>query len=311
MALAFKKVSCPPIRTLTASAPDGALIGVIGEDGAGKGMLLRLAAGLAQPVSGSVSAGKTRRLIGPGDPLSFAPVHVLALEHAFAQHDLLVRARAVLALDRLRRSGTTVLMASHEEDWLRRTCDEIWWLREGELAARGEPATVLEAYRAHAADKMRAWGETITNPVDISRRRGDHRAEIVSLDTLGDDGERTAVWRSGEPVEVRVTLRYVEAVPDPVIGLLIRSRVGLDVYGTNSELEKVKLGPRAPGDSLKVAFRFTCDLCPQEYTLTVASHDPDGTRHDWLDEAVSITVTDKRHTAGVANLRARIEVLPA
>jgi hypothetical protein len=47
-------------------------------------------------------------------------------------------------------------------------------------------------------------------------------------------------------------------------------------------------------------------LCPRPYTLTLASHDPDGTAHDWLDDAVAITVIDERYTAGVANLRAKV-----
>jgi hypothetical protein len=38
----------------------------------------------------------------------------------------------------------------------------------------------------------------------------------------------------------------------------------------------------------------------------VASHDPDGTAHDWLDDAIAITVTDERYTAGVANLHAKV-----
>jgi lipopolysaccharide transport system ATP-binding protein len=46
-------------------------------------------------------------------------------------------------------------------------------------------------------------------------------------------------------------------------------------------------------------------LCPQEYTITVASHDPDGVWHEWLEDAVAFLVTDSRYTAGVANLRAK------
>ncbi len=87
---------------------------------------------------------------------------------------------------------------------------------------------------------------------------------------------------------------------------MIRTRVGLDVYGTNTELEKVKAGPCAPGDVLQFEFRFRCDLCPGEYTLTAASHDPDGTAHDWIDDAVAFVVADSRYTAGVANLRAKV-----
>ena len=54
-----------------------------------------------------------------------------------------------------------------------------------------------------------------------------------------------------------------------------------------------------------MSFHFRCELCPQEYTLTVASHDPDGVWHEWLEDAVAFLVTDSRYTAGVANLRAQ------
>jgi hypothetical protein len=89
-----------------------------------------------------------------------------------------------------------------------------------------------------------------------------------------------------------------------VVGMMIRTRIGLNVYGTNTELERLALGPRAAGDTIQVSFAFRCELCPEEYTLTIASHDPDGVWHDWLEDAVAFAVSDDRYTAGVANLRA-------
>ena len=126
-------------------APDGAAIGIIGEDGAGKNMLLRLAAGLVPPQGGSVAVGARRRFLGPADALNFAPVDTLLLDHALATHDRLVRARAIMALDRLRQSGATILFTSHDEDLLLDLADEIWWLKEGRLIGRGDPAEALEA----------------------------------------------------------------------------------------------------------------------------------------------------------------------
>jgi lipopolysaccharide transport system ATP-binding protein len=71
-------------------------------------------------------------------------------------------------------------------------------------------------------------------------------------------------------------------------------------------LERLKLGPSPAGDTLQVSFAFRCELCPEHYTLTVASHDPDGVWHEWLEDAVAFSVTDTRYTAGVANLRATV-----
>ena len=96
MPVEFRKVSCPPLQ-LDVIAPDGAAIGIIGEDGAGKSKLLRVAAGLEPLSGGSVAVGTRRRYIGPTDPLNLAPVDTLLLDHALAMHDGLVRARAIMA----------------------------------------------------------------------------------------------------------------------------------------------------------------------------------------------------------------------
>ena len=308
MAIVFRQVVCPPLQGLEATAPDSAVIGIIGENGSGKGRLLRLAAGVEKPVSGFVEAPESRRFLGPDDPLNLAPVAALLMEHTLARHDALVRQRASVALDLLRRAGSTVLLVSHEPDLLLQFCDEIWWLDQGKLAGRGDPAETLRAYGCHIAGRMRVGGESVSVPLAPRLRRGDGRAEVVSLELLGESGQPAAVLRSGEQTVVRVTVRFRQAVADPVVGLMIRSRAGMNVYGTNTELEGLKLGPCAAGEQLQISFAFLCELCNQEYTLTVASHDPDGGWHDWLEDAIAFAVADSRYTAGVANLRAAVRI---
>jgi hypothetical protein len=182
-------------------------------------------------------------------------------------------------LHALRREGATIFVVAPDEAFLLAQCDEVWRLKEGQVAWRG-------AARDALAPTM---------------RRGDGRARVTAIETR-------PVWQSGEMATIAVTVRYEKDVEDPVVGILIRTWVGVEVYGTNTELEKVKLGPCAAGETRRVTFTFRCDLCPQQYTVTAASHDPDGVWHDWLEEAVSFSVTDTRYTAGVANLRASVSV---
>jgi lipopolysaccharide transport system ATP-binding protein len=308
MSIDFRNVVASPLDGFTASAPAGAIIGVVGEKGSGVTELLQLAAGVVQPESGEVRAAPERRFVALGDPLNLAPAAVIALDQALATQDAVVRARTLSGLDRLRRAGSTILLASHEFQLLEQLCDEVWWLNEGQLAAKGDPIATLASYRRHVAEAVRAWGESIPPRLTPSFRRGDGRAEILSIETAGANGQPTIVWKSGEMVTVRATVRFHEAVKEPVLGLMIRTQIGFEVYGTNTGLERVDLGPRKAGDTVTVAFSFLCDLCPHAYTLTMASHDPDGTAHDWLDDAVAVTVTDDRYTAGVANLRAKIVI---
>src|SRR5262249_55638788 len=84
MALAFRRVTRPALRDFEATAPDGAVIGVIGENSSGKGLLLRLAAGICRPVSGTVELSGFARLLALGDALNLSPAAVLLIDHSFA-----------------------------------------------------------------------------------------------------------------------------------------------------------------------------------------------------------------------------------
>lgn len=308
MPIEFRGVFAGPLKDLTIAAPASAIIGVIGIKNAGVTELLKLACDQMEPQQGEIKAGPQRRYLAPGDSVNLAPADVIALDQTLATQDALVRTRTVTGLDRLRRAGATVLLASHEERLLETLCDEVWWLEGGEIAAKGDPRQTLAQYRRFVADQVRAWGETIPPRLAPSSRRGDGRAEVVSIETLGANGQPTIVWKSGEYVGVRATVRFHEAVTGPVIGMLIRTRIGFEVYGTNTDREQVRMGPCKAGDAVTVLFQFLCDLCPQAYTLTLASHDPDGAVHDWIEDAVAFTVADERGTPGVANLRAKVTV---
>ena len=306
--LRFLDVTAAPLNHLTLHAPPGAVIGIVGLEQDGPAMLLRLAAGVDQPVSGTVECTGPRALMHPADLPRIPDVKLLLIHQALALCDGLERARCVDRIHALRRNGATVLLYSHDAALLAEVADEVWWFHAGQLAAQGDPETTLARYGAAVAEAIRREGEGVRAALSRANRRGDGRARIVALDVIGDAGQPTGVLRSGEPADVRVGVHFDEAVFDPVVGIMLRTRAGVNVYGTNTQLEKLALGPRRAGDRITVSFRFNAALCPGAYTITAASHDPDGTWHEWLDDAVSLTITDGRYTAGIANLRAQVSL---
>jgi lipopolysaccharide transport system ATP-binding protein len=220
--------------------------------------------------------------------------------------DALNLLQAETEIEASRRNGAAVLVKSHDSARLRRVADEIWWIDGGEVRQKGDPKEVLTSYDSYVASRYRALRAGVHAPIAPSMRRGDGRAAIIELQTLDAQDRPITAWQSGETAAIRVMVRFAAAVEDPVVGIMIRTRIGMEVYGTNTELENLKLGPCAAGDIRTVTFTFECMLCPQAYTVTAASHDPDGVWHDWLEDAISFMVVDSRYTAGVANLRARV-----
>jgi lipopolysaccharide transport system ATP-binding protein len=276
-------------RHLKITAPDGSIIGIIDEGG--------------EPFM--VPEAK---IVRPGEALPDAPGNYV-LDYALSRASSVAKSKAVSRLVALRRDGATIAMISHDEALLESCADEIWWIRDGALVARGDPGEVLAQYRRHVAQALRASGENQLPRLSPTMRAGDGRAHLEKIELLGENGDSATVFRSGESVAISVIVRFLESVADPVVGIMIRTRIGLHVYGTNTELEQVKLGPVEKGAALRVTYRCQCNLCPGDYTVTAASHDPDGVWHDWLEDAVAFAVSDSRYTAGVANLKALVEAV--
>ena len=128
--------TAPPL-----TAPDRSIIGVI-EEGAES----RLA---ATPGRSSGS--------GPGDPMPEVPGNYI-LDHALSRSDAVAKSLAVARILELRRAGATIALITHDETLLESCADEIWWLRDGELIARGDPSEVLAQYRRHVAEALRSAG---------------------------------------------------------------------------------------------------------------------------------------------------------
>ncbi len=242
-----------------------------------------------------------------------AAIHVnpdiLVVDEALAVGDAVFANRCVKKLEELKESGVTIVFVSHDLGLVKQICTRAIFLMDGRIQAAGDPSDVVNQYvgkvleRQRADDRERAAEAEGVTP---SHRHGDGAGQIVEVEVLGADGEPTRAVASGEAIKIRVRSRFAESQPEPMVGILIRTRNGLDVYGTNTKIEESSFGPCSAGDELVVEFEFDCRLTPQEYTLTVATQHPSGHSHDWLDDAIAFRVTDAKTRAGVANLATKV-----
>jgi lipopolysaccharide transport system ATP-binding protein len=233
---------------------------------------------------------------------------ILVVDEALAVGDAVFANRCVRKFQELRERKITVLFVSHDLGLVKQLSDRAILLVSGRIHAQGDPNQVINQYIGLVLEKQRADAE----PREAGRltagfRHGDRTSEILDVQLLDANGERVKAVASGEPVRVRVRGVFHEAKANPMVGILIRNRIGMDVYGTNTHVEQIALGEFEAGDELDLEFRFECWLAPQQYTLTVATQNADGSSHDWLDDVLAFEVVDARGLAGVVNLRAKVE----
>jgi ABC-type polysaccharide/polyol phosphate transport system ATPase subunit len=231
---------------------------------------------------------------------------ILIVDEALAVGDAVFANRCVRKFHELRERKITVLFVSHDLGLVKQLSDRAILLLHGRIAAEGAPKDVINRYIGLVLERAQSPAPK-DDRLPASFRHGDGSSEIVSVKMLNECGHETTSIASGEPVTLRVRCRFHQPKSDPMVGILIRTRIGMDVYGTNTRIEHADLGDFNSGDELEVDFRIECWLTPQQYTLTVATQNADGTSHDWLDDAIAFDVVDTRIAAGVANLRAKLE----
>jgi ABC-type polysaccharide/polyol phosphate transport system ATPase subunit len=231
---------------------------------------------------------------------------ILIVDEALAVGDAVFANRCVRKFQELRERKITVLFVSHDLGLVKQLSDRAILLLNGRIAAQGAPNDVINRYIGLVLAKEESKTRK-DDRIHASFRHGDGTSEILSVEILNARGEAVTSVSGGEAVTVRVRSRFHQAKSDPMVGILIRTRIGMDVYGTNTRLEHARLGDFQPGDELEVDFGVECWLTPQQYTLTVATQNADGSSHDWLDDAIVFDVVDTRAAAGVANLRAQVQ----
>jgi lipopolysaccharide transport system ATP-binding protein len=237
---------------------------------------------------------------------------ILIVDEALAVGDAIFSARCVQKFEELRERGVTVLLVSHDLGLVKRLATRAAFMLDGRLVMEGSPKDVVNRYVGYVLDWERRTqaSENAHAPDAVAAnstfRHGDGVSRVTDVQLTDGSGEPTRSFRRGDVIRLRITGQFQRAAPSPVAGVLIRNRIGVDVFGTNTRIEECDLGPFDAGDILEVEFELDCLLSRGEYTVTVALQHWDGRSQDWLDDVIDFQVIDTRDVAGVLNLNARV-----
>ncbi|MCU1263461.1 MAG: transporter related [Bryobacterales bacterium] len=234
---------------------------------------------------------------------------ILIVDEALAVGDAVFANRCIRKFEELKEKKTTILFVSHDLGLVKQLSHRAIFLLKGRVQAAGEPTHVINRYIGMVLEKQQDFDrkeDERAARLPSSHRHGDRSSEILAVTLTDQSGRPCAAVSSGQNVAVHLRVRFHAPRKDPMVGILIRTRIGMDVFGTNTRIEQIKLGEFQAGEELSISFHFACWLTPQPYTLTVATQNDDGSSHDWLDDVIAFEVVSARQAAGVADLRAEV-----
>jgi lipopolysaccharide transport system ATP-binding protein len=233
---------------------------------------------------------------------------ILIVDEALAVGDAIFANRCIKKFEELKQRNITVLFVSHDLGLVKRLSDRAALMVDGRVAAYGNPSEVVNRYVGLVLERQEREEpeRAVDARVSGSYRHGDGASRVIGVDLVNARGDSTRSLEPGEPMTIRVCARAAKELEDPVVGVLIRNRLGIDVFGTNTRIEGAGPGRVAAGEVFEVEFTFDCLLTRQDYTLTVATQYREGFSQDWLDDVLCFSVVDARDVAGLANFRTKV-----
>jgi len=174
-------------------------------------------------------------------------------------------------------------------------CNRAILLDQGVMTRDGSPDEVLDYYNAIIA-KQEADQEIRQIESQTGRnvvRSGNQGAVIEEVD-LRLNGQSVRAVRIGEAVRFEVAIGVQRDLEELTVGLLIRDRLGNDVFGTNTWHLGCSQKNLQAGERWRLMFAFPeLNLGIGNYSVTFALHSGDAhvaNNYDWWNQALVFQV---------------------
>jgi lipopolysaccharide transport system ATP-binding protein len=265
---------------------------------------------------------------------------ILIIDEALSVGDAVFTQKCMRFIRQFRKRGT-LLFVSHDMNSVLNLCERVVWLHQGQVREIGEAKETAENYlhythqeisgkdlrlqsvgtstRADSRDWVPAPAAEPAPVIDYASelqvsgnlseangwKTGAGEILSVQLESL-DDGERD-ILKGGERVRMTIRALAHEAMDRPILGFLLRDRLGQDLLGENT-LPFTALNPRpiSAGTTVEGEFVFRLPMLPNgQYTVMASLADGDlhhHVQHHWLHDALVLNVSSSKIRWGLVGV---------
>ena len=269
---------------------------------------------------------------------------ILIVDEALSVGDVFFQAKCYRRMEEIRKTGTTILMVTHDMGSVIKYCDKVILLNKGEFLAEGPAGEMVDLYKKILAGRMddlesdlakrldsnfsdmmelnndinkthaKEYHGLMKEKISINPNKteyGDGRAEIYDLGLLDSKGELTNLLLKGEEFTIREKIRFNANIESPIFTFTIKDKKGTELSGTNTMFEEVEVKPVKPGDEAVVEFKQKMTLQGGEYLLSMSCTGFENGTHvvyHRLYDVTFITVISNKNTVGVYDMESKVNL---
>jgi len=225
---------------------------------------------------------------------------ILIVDEALSVGDAKFQAKCFDRLKQLKENGTSILLVTHSSEQIVTHCSSALLLNDGIVLEEGEPRRVVNRYMdvLFGKEKKQHHGSGgaaaptaaiafIDNEYSLSTlkdvfvdrpgynpheyRWGDGTATILDYYLAADNEPYPSTITTGQYIKLGVSIRFLAELVRPILGITIKTKEGVTIYGVNSEtldVDEFRLLGKQGTTSFAEA-TFCCRLAPGDYFISL------------------------------------------
>jgi lipopolysaccharide transport system ATP-binding protein len=242
---------------------------------------------------------------------------ILIVDEALSVGDTYFQHKSFDRIRQFRDQGTTLLFVSHSPAAVKTLCNRAILLDQAVVLRDGAPDAVFDYYNAMIAVQQAEYEIRQTERIAGKQvtRSGSSEAVIEKVDLIAH-GESVRSVRACSSVAIEIFVLAQADLPELTAGIMIRDKLGNDVFGTNTYHQGVPCGELRAGTRARARFELPdLALGVGSYSLTVALHTRDthlASNFDWWDRSLVFQVVpgNRPISSGVCNLPVAVRWVP-
>jgi lipopolysaccharide transport system ATP-binding protein len=268
---------------------------------------------------------------------------IFIVDEALSVGDAKFQAKCFDRLRQLKENGTCILLVTHSSEQIVTHCTQAILLSKGLQLEAGKPKdvvnryldllfgkekTVIEPEEAATELKDMMVEKTIeltskpddyelsaTNDCFSTRpgynpheyRWGDGTATILDYFLAADNAHYPSAVSTGQNITLAVTVKLLKDFHRPILGITIKTKEGVTVYGANTETLGCKDFGEAGSMSsvIQTVAAFKCNLAAGDYFISLglaSKHGEEVIPHDRRYDSIHLQVRPNDQFFGIANL---------
>lgn len=205
---------------------------------------------------------------------------ILLIDEVLAVGDQNFQNKCFEHLYDMKKRGTSIVLVSHSLDIMREMCDELIWLKDGQIRAQGDTEEVAGAYLHDLhADQMKKRKEGPFTPehLEDEHRWGSREVEIKAVYLRNQHGVLTDSFQTGDTLHLELHYNAHKRIEDPMFGLALLHADGTHITGPNNKFAGEDF-EAIEGEGIVHYEIPNLPLMPGSYDLTVSAYDHSGTQ---------------------------------